>query len=59
MAAVIQIEAAVVRPWTLTPSLKMTPAPMKPTPAITPWDSRLGSSRPWTPGYIPGRSAGR
>jgi len=31
-AAVIQISAAVVRPFTETPSLKITPAPIKPIP---------------------------
>ena len=45
MAAVIQIEAAVVRPRTLSPSLTMTPAPRKPMPVMMPWAMRVGSRR--------------
>ncbi len=58
IAEVSQIEAAVVSPWMLTPSLKITPAPRKPTPVITPWARRVGSR--WvTPGSkAPGSSSG-
>ena len=45
MAAVIQIDAAVVRPRTLRPSLTMTPAPRKPMPVMMPWAMRVGSRR--------------
>ncbi len=59
MAAAAHTEAAVVRPWTVTPSLKITPAPMKPTPVITPWETRLGSSRAAPGGKLPGARLGR
>ena len=45
MAAVIQIEAAVVSPRTVRPSLKITPAPRKPMPVMMPWAMRVGSVR--------------
>ena len=45
MAAVIQIDAAVVRPRTFRPSLTMTPAPRKPIPVMIPCAMRVGSSR--------------
>ncbi len=59
MAAVVQTEAAVVRPWTVTPSLKITPAPMKPTPVMTPCETRLGSSSTTPDGKLPALSIGR
>ncbi len=45
MAAVSQIDAAVVRPRTDRPSLKITPAPRKPMPVMMPWAMRVGSTR--------------
>ena len=45
IAAVIQIDAAVVNPRTLKPSLKITPAPKKPMPVIIPCAVRVGSIR--------------
>ena len=49
IAEVIQIDAAVVRPRTESPSFMITPAPRKPMPVITPCAIRVGSSvvRPW------------
>ena len=44
-AAVLQIDAAVVSPRTVRPSLKMTPAPRKPMPVMIPWAMRVGSTR--------------
>ena len=41
--AVIQMDAAVVNPRTLSPSLKITPAPRKPMPVMMPWAIRVGS----------------
>jgi hypothetical protein len=58
MAPVAQMEAAVVRPWTLTPSLKITPAPRKPIPAITPCARRVGSSHNVPSVQAPGMSRG-
>ena len=43
--AVIQIEAAVVSPRTVRPSLKITPAPRKPMPVMMPCAMRVGSVR--------------
>jgi hypothetical protein len=40
MAAVTQIPAAVVMPWTLPRPWMMAPAPRKPTPPMTPWTMR-------------------
>ena len=45
IAAVTQMEAAVVRPRTVRPSLKITPAPRKPMPVMMPWAMRVGSVR--------------
>src|SRR5581483_7276745 len=45
IAAVIQIEAAVVSPRTDKPSFMMTPAPRKPMPVIMPCAMRAGSMR--------------
>jgi len=45
MAAVVQIEAAVVSPRTDRPSRKMTPAPRKPMPVMMPCAIRVGSVR--------------
>ena len=45
IAAVVQMEAAVVRPRTVKPSLKMTPAPRKPIPVMMPCAIRVGSVR--------------
>ena len=45
IAAVTQIEAAVVRPRTDSPSFMMTPAPRKPMPVMTPCAMRVGSTR--------------
>ena len=45
MAAVVQMDAAVVSPRTVRPSLKMTPAPRKPMPVMMPWAIRVGSMR--------------
>src|SRR5512142_228719 len=45
IAEVVQMEAAVVRPRTVSPSLKMTPAPRKPMPVMMPWAMRVGSIR--------------
>ena len=45
MAAVTQMEAAVVRPRTVRPSLKITPAPRKPMPVMMPCAMRVGSVR--------------
>jgi hypothetical protein len=45
IAAVIQIDAAVVRPRTEKPSLKITPAPRKPIPVMIPCAMRVGSVR--------------
>ncbi len=36
-AAVTHTVAAVVRPRTVSPCLKMTPPPRKPMPVMTPW----------------------
>ncbi len=49
MAAVVQIEAAVVSPRTDSPSLIMVPAPRKPIPVMIPCAIRVGSRemRPW------------
>ena len=44
IAAVIQIEAAVVSPRTDRPSLTITPAPRKPMPVMMPCAMRVGSS---------------
>ena len=44
IAAVIQIEAAVVRPRTDSPSFMITPAPRKPMPVMMPWAIRVGST---------------
>lgn len=44
-ASVIQIDAAVVKPRTVMPSLKMTPAPRKPMPVMMPCAMRVGSMR--------------
>jgi hypothetical protein len=43
IAAVTQMEAAVVRPRTDSPSLKITPAPRKPMPVMMPCAMRVGS----------------
>ena len=43
MAAVIQIDAAVVRPRTEKPSFMITPAPRKPMPVMMPCAIRVGS----------------
>ena len=43
IAAVIQIEAAVVRPRTVRPSRTITPAPRKPIPVMIPCAMRVGS----------------
>ena len=45
MEAVIQIDAAVVSPRTVSPSLKITPAPRKPMPVMMPCAMRVGSVR--------------
>jgi len=45
MAEVIQMDAAVVRPRTDSPSFMITPAPRKPMPIMMPWAMRVGSSR--------------
>jgi hypothetical protein len=45
IAAVIQMDAAVVSPRTDSPSFMMTPAPRKPMPVITPCAIRVGSIR--------------
>ena len=50
-AAVVQIEAAVVSPRTVSPSRKITPAPRKPIPVMIPCAMRVGSMR--TPSSIP------
>ena len=42
IAAVIQIDAAVVSPRTVRPSLKITPAPRKPMPVMMPCAMRVG-----------------
>ena len=44
IAAVIQIEAAVVSPRTDRPSFMMTPAPRKPMPVMMPCAMRVGST---------------
>ena len=49
MAAVIQIDAAVVSPRTVSPSLKITPAPRKPMPVMIPCAIRVGSIRTSSP----------
>ena len=49
MAAVVQIDAAVVRPRTVSPSLKITPAPRKPMPVMIPCAMRVGSTRTDSP----------
>ena len=43
IAAVIQIDAAVVSPRTVRPSLMITPAPRKPMPVMMPCAMRVGS----------------
>ena len=43
--AVIQIDAAVVKPRTETPSFMITPAPRKPMPVMMPCAIRVGSVR--------------
>src|SRR6185437_9670702 len=45
IAAVIQMDAAVVRPRTVKPSLKITPAPRNPMPVMMPCAIRVGSAR--------------
>lgn|SRR2546426_6226018 len=45
IAAVTQMDAAVVNPRTVSPSLKMTPAPRKPIPVMIPCAIRVGSVR--------------
>src|SRR5262249_10508037 len=45
IAAVVHIDAAVVRPRTVSPSFKITPAPRKPMPVIIPCAIRVGSVR--------------
>ena len=55
IAEVVQIDAAVVRPRTLIPSLKITPAPRKPMPVMIPCAMRVGSIR--TSGPISNHSA--
>ena len=44
IAETTQIEAAVVSPRTLKPSLTMTPAPRKPIPVTMPWITRVAAS---------------
>ena len=53
IAAVIQMDAAVVRPRTVAPSRKMTPAPRKPMPVMMPWPMRTGSLRKSDLGRLP------
>ena len=43
MPAVIQIDAAVVSPRTVSPSRMITPAPRNPMPVISPCAMRVGS----------------
>ena len=43
IAAVTQIDAAVVRPRTVKPSLMIAPAPTKPMPVMMPCAMRVGS----------------
>ena len=45
IAAVIQIDAAVVSPRTDSPSFMITPAPRKPMPVMIPCAIRVGSTR--------------
>ena len=45
IADVTQIDAAVVSPRTVSPSLKITPAPRKPMPVMMPCAMRVGSVR--------------
>ncbi len=45
IAAVTHIDAAVVSPLTVRPSLKITPAPRNPMPVIMPCAMRVGSVR--------------
>jgi hypothetical protein len=45
IAATIQMQAAVVRPWTDKPVLRMTPAPRKPIPVMAPAAILVGSNR--------------
>jgi hypothetical protein len=47
IADVIHMDAAVVSPRTVKPSLKMTPAPRKPMPVMMPCAMRVGSV--WMP----------
>src|SRR6478609_3964482 len=44
IAAVIQIDAAVVKPRTVRPSLKITPAPRNPMPVMMPCAIRVGAA---------------
>ena len=49
IAEATQIDADVVRPRTVKPSLTMTPAPRKPMPVTIPWMTRVTSPAPCVP----------
>ena len=57
MPAVVQIDAAVVRPRTDSPSFMITPAPRKPMPVMIPCAMRVGSIAARTPSAARNHSA--